>query len=143
MVAHRVVLDTNVWVSAIISPEGNSARLVRAVLTKKLSGIASGYILAEIDRAFSKKWFQVKAKANKKEIEEYLLLIRTNVEIVIPVNVLYQVRDPDDLPIIGTALAGQATHLVTGDRDILEDKQLIVWMRDHGVQITSPAKYRF
>jgi predicted nucleic acid-binding protein len=28
-------------------------------------------------------------------------------------------RDPDDLPVIGTALAAQVTILVTGDNDLL------------------------
>jgi uncharacterized protein len=29
-------------------------------------------------------------------------------------------RDADDLPVLGTAVAGQAAALVTGDRDLLE-----------------------
>jgi predicted nucleic acid-binding protein len=28
-------------------------------------------------------------------------------------------RDKDDLPVLGTALAGQADYLVTGDKDLL------------------------
>jgi predicted nucleic acid-binding protein len=47
-------------------------------------------------------------------------VLRANGEIVEPVTVpLGTVRDKDDLPVLGTAVAGSAAVLVTGDQEFL------------------------
>ena len=43
-------------------------------------------------------------------------------------------RDPDDLPLLGTAVAGRASLLVTGDKDLLV-------LREHaGIPIVTPRE---
>jgi predicted nucleic acid-binding protein len=44
-------------------------------------------------------------------------------------------RDPDDLPVLGTSVAGQADYLVTGDQDLLTLRSF------HGVAIVSPREF--
>jgi putative PIN family toxin of toxin-antitoxin system len=76
------------------------------------------------------------------DISAFLASLDKTLEIVTPVVPLIELRDERDLPILGTALAGRATHLVTGDRDLLEDGKLISWMRGRGVEIVSPAEFK-
>lgn len=136
-----VVLDSNVWVSALISPRGQSATIVRAVLAGAPAGIISAHILGEIDRALSKKWFAEHFGIGEEDILSYLSLIRSRLEMVTPVAVNLALRDADDSPILGTALAGKVSYLVTGDHDLLDDPDLLAWMLDQGVKIISPANF--
>jgi predicted nucleic acid-binding protein len=47
-------------------------------------------------------------------------VLRANSHIVEPVTVpLGTVRDKDDLPVLGTAVAGSAAVIVTGDQELL------------------------
>jgi uncharacterized protein len=137
----RIVLDANIWVSAFITPHGTTAALARAVLRRRLPGIASRYIVDEIGASLSKKRMR-KYGFSAPEILDYLLRIAASTTMVIPTRVKVFVRDPDDLPILGTALAGKADYLVTGDRDLVEDQKLKTWMRQRGVKIVSPAEFK-
>ena len=137
----RVVLDSNVWISAVITPNGNAARLVRAGLSGEFKAIASLYILQEIEQALLREAFRRKYGFSPLYVSEHLQNLRASLEIVSPAVVALDLRDPDDLPIIGTALAGRASHLVTGERDLLHDEKLIEWMLERGVKITSPADF--
>jgi len=140
-VAPRVVLDSNIWVSAYITPKDNCARIVRAVTAGRFSGIISGYILGEVDRALSKKSLRKPYRIEHSDSRLYLSLIRSRLEIVIPSEVSFALRDPADSLVLGTALAGNATYLVTGDRDLLDDPNLLSWMRERGVLIVSPGEF--
>jgi len=140
-VAVRVVLDSNVWVSALITPRGNSSRIVSAVLTGRIEGVISPPLLAEIGRALSKKWFQKHFGIRTEEARDYLALIRLRLPLLTPLKVSLELRDPDDALVLGTALAGRVSHLVTGDRDLLEDTKLVSWMRERGITVISPAQF--
>jgi predicted nucleic acid-binding protein len=45
------------------------------------------------------------------------------------------VRDKDDLPVLGTAIAGEATCIVTGDQDLLTLR------RFRGIDIVNPRTF--
>ncbi|GBC96990.1 hypothetical protein HRbin16_02806 [bacterium HR16] len=45
----RVVVDTNVWVSALLNPHGSPARLVRAFRDGLFEAVASEPLLREIE----------------------------------------------------------------------------------------------
>jgi putative PIN family toxin of toxin-antitoxin system len=50
------------------------------------------------------------------------------------------IRDPDDAPIVATALAGAADLIVTGDSDFLADADLRIWLSDRGVRVATPVE---
>lgn len=56
-----------------------------------------------------------------------------NVEIDVPL------RDPEDAPVIASAVAGAADAIVTGDRD-LDDEGLRAWLGDRGVRVLTVAE---
>jgi putative PIN family toxin of toxin-antitoxin system len=54
----QVVLDTNVLVSAIISPRGNPSRIVEALLAGRLTACYSDEIMAEYEDVLLRKKFR-------------------------------------------------------------------------------------
>ncbi len=44
-------------------------------------------------------------------------------------------RDPDDAPVVGSAVAGRAAAIVTGDRDLLDDEELRAWLAERSIEL--------
>ena len=109
----RVVLDTNVLLAAIAT-HGLCQALVTLVFRDHVV-ILSEHILG----AFTKH-YRGKFKATKRQADAAVAVLRANGEIVEPVAVPPgTVRDKDDLPVLGTAIAGSVAALVTGDQELL------------------------
>ncbi|MBI5140884.1 MAG: putative toxin-antitoxin system toxin component, PIN family [Nitrospirae bacterium] len=110
----RIVLDTNVIIAAFAS-RGLCADVFEVCVSSH-TVVLSEYILAEVADKLAGKLRMTKENADK--IVTYLHDIA---EITPPVPVeASECRDPDDLPVIGTAIGGMAELLITGDSDILE-----------------------
>ena len=125
----RVVLDTNVLLAAIAT-HGLCQALVTLVFRDHVV-ILSEHILGEVAQHYRGKF-----KATKRQADAAVAMLRTNGEIVEPVTVpLGTVRDKDDLPVLGTAVAGSAAVLVTGDQELL------VLGLFRGVAILSPRDF--
>jgi uncharacterized protein len=109
----KIVLDANVVVAAF------AARgLCEAVLELCLDSheiILSEHLFAEIHKNLLKK-----VKLPKKVADQIITWLRENSSVVNPTPLsLKSCRDPDDVPVLGTALAAQADVIVTGDKDLL------------------------
>ena len=124
----RVVLDTNVFIAALVA-DGLCRDLVRVrVLPHTL--ITSEPLLQEL-RTISRAKFAV-------DPVELPLLAQLNeeAEIVTPAELRGGVcRDEDDDVVLATALAGKAEVIVTGDEDLLVLKKF------RGIEILSPRKF--
>ena len=124
----RVVLDTNVFIAAVVA-DGLCRDLVRVrVLPHTL--ITSEPLLHEL-RTISRAKFAV-------DPVELPLLEQLNeeAEIVTPAELRRGVcRDKDDDVVLATALAGNADVIVTGDEDLLVLKKF------RGIEILSPRQF--
>lgn len=56
------------------------------------------------------------------------------------VDVVVHPRDPDDAVVVVAPVGGRASVLVTGDRDLLDDGELLDWLREHSVEVLRPAE---
>lgn len=109
----RVVLDTNVLLAAIAT-HGLCQALVTLIYREHVV-VLSEHILGEVARHYHRKF-----KATKAQAAAVVAVLRANSHIVEPVTVpLGTVRDKDDLPVLGTAVAGSAAVIVTGDQELL------------------------
>jgi predicted nucleic acid-binding protein len=52
------------------------------------------------------------------------------------------VRDPDDAPVVSTAIQAAVDVIVTGDQDLLGDEELVAWLSAHGIEVLTPAVLR-
>jgi len=122
----RVVLDTNVLLAGLAT-HGLCEALLKIVY-RDHTVILSEHILDEVSRHFSGKF-----KATKAQTESVVGFLRSSSEIAEPAAVPRgTLRDKDDLPVLGTAVAGDASCLVTGDQELL------ALGRFQGVDILSP-----
>lgn len=114
-----VVLDTNIWVSAIIWG-GIPDRIVTLQQQKLIEIASSQKLLNELERTFNKKKFQPKLAAMKLTALDVISLIRESV-VLYPITELFvpELRDPDDSIVLATAIAAQAEVIITGDQDLL------------------------
>ena len=114
----RVLLDTNVLVSAVTT-RGLCADIFRAVLADH-ELVTCMKVLQEITRILHKK-FSVPDSL----ISEYLELIRQDAILAEAKEAPdVQIKDVDDIEIIGAAIAGKADVMVTGDREVQNIKPM-------------------
>ena len=111
----RVVLDTNVLVSALID-DGKPRQLVLELLEEH-TVILSGQILAELADVVSRDKFTV----TNSQVDRFLRSL-TRMSKVVPDNIRFKVvlEDPDDDVVLNAAYAGRAEFIVTGDRHLLK-----------------------
>ncbi len=129
-----VVLDTNVWLSAALSPSGTPAQVVRAVLLRGLA-VFSEATFAELEtRIWKPKFDRYISLEARKAILRDARAAALWVEIPPELAVQRWSRDTDDDVFIRAALAAQAPWLVTGDDDLLSVPAVT------GLQILSPAQ---
>ena len=116
---HRVMIDTNVIISAVLFPGGTAHQAFVKAASPPFEPIISDYVLQEIDRKIHEK-FSHKAAA----FHQFLSVISLTFPTVPTPTLVYpdesQIRDPKDRPVLRSALAYQADYLLTGDKDLLE-----------------------
>lgn len=113
------VLDTNVLVSGLLFPNGVPSRLLDSAIERKFEMVLSDYILEEVDEVLSR----VPGVPMITRHTAVKVLIES-CRMVIPAEGTWAVRDPEDLPIVGTAVAGRVDYLVTGDKDLLSIRKV-------------------
>jgi putative PIN family toxin of toxin-antitoxin system len=127
----RLVLDTNVWVSAFLTPGGMCENLVRAHHPETFQFLVSRFLLKEIEKVLDGK-IQMPAPM----VEERLKYVIRRSLLVEPSRTLKAVNTCDaDNRILECAVAGGAAYLVTGDKN-----HLLPLGRFEGVEIVTPRK---
>ena len=117
MTFRRLVLDTNVLVSALLFPAGTVSWLRNAWQAQAVVPLASRDTTAELIRVLSYPKFQLTADEREELLADYLPWCET-VSVSEPPAVP-ACRDPFDRPFLELALVGHADALVTGDQDLL------------------------
>ena len=113
------VVDTNVWISAALSPTGAPAQVLRLVLLRGMV-VFSEATFAELETRLWKPKFDryISLEARKAILRDARAAARW---VDIPPDLTEQrwSRGPDDDAFIRTSLAAQAPWLVSGDEDLL------------------------
>jgi putative PIN family toxin of toxin-antitoxin system len=108
----RVVLDTNVVVSAHLSPEGYERSVLDLALAGKLRIFVSETILREYESVLRRPKFRLKPL----DVSRSLRLLRAAARVVAPYGQLNAARDPGDNRFLECAEAAKADYLVTGNK---------------------------
>ena len=113
----RLVLDTNVLLSALLFPEGSLSWIRELWLSNAIVSLASRDKTVELIRALSYPKFGLTRDELEVLLAEYLPWCEAIT--VSPPPAVPDCRDPYDRPFLELATAGAADALVTGDADLL------------------------
>ncbi|MCI6947429.1 MAG: putative toxin-antitoxin system toxin component, PIN family [Oliverpabstia sp.] len=115
----RVLIDTNILISAALSSNGTPYRAFVKAVTYPNHGLICEQNIDEMRRIFNRKFPQKIAA-----LEKFLSLALMTLEMVpTPVEEYHsemQIRDINDRPILRAAIHANADILLTGDKDFLE-----------------------
>jgi putative PIN family toxin of toxin-antitoxin system len=127
----KIVFDTNVLFAALARPDGFCAQVVELSVSRHVI-VSSDHIIDELRRHLAGK-----RRLSPRQVQAVVAaVLGMAAQIVVPSSVASAAcRDPNDLPVLGTAIAGAADVLVTGDQDLL------ILQRFEGVLILSPRHF--
>ena len=131
-----VLLDTNVIIDSLLSPEGAPARILQGWEAGEFDLATSPVLLAALERAITDEPVRAQLKLSAQEVESYIQNLGSatiNVQPLITLNVM--VKDPADNRVLECALAVKADYLVTVADHLLELKEYA------GAMILSPAGF--
>ena len=130
-----MVLDANVYISAIIQPAGTPGRLVERFLRDaSFEVVVSTAIVDEVLRALAYPKVRKLLRGADAQLWFEDLVVLT--DLVAGAQQLSGVcKDPDDDKYVAAALEGRAAYVVTGDRAFLD-------LKEHaGVKIVTPRAF--
>ena len=126
----RIALDSSVLIAAHISRAGVCAELLEDVLLHH-ELVISGFILEELGRKLVEKF-----NFPRRDADQVGAFLRRVSIVVDPADLPPDLcRDPTDLPVLGTAVAGACALLISVDHDLL-DMQTI-----QAIPIIRPGEY--
>ncbi|SEJ55190.1 hypothetical protein SAMN04244572_04869 [Azotobacter beijerinckii] len=103
----RVVLDSNILFSALISPHGAPDAIYRTWRAARFEVVTSRMQLDEIRRASRYPKLHAILQPAK---------VGTSAVVLERLDIQDEANDPDDAFLLAMAIAGEADYLVTGDR---------------------------
>jgi putative PIN family toxin of toxin-antitoxin system len=132
----KVVLDTNLLVSALINSRGTPAKILEAWKNGEIILIFSPAILKEIGQVLNYHQIGKLHGMSTKEINDFLEELKEYCLIVqgtIKVKVIKE--DPSDDKFIACALEGEADFIVSGDKHLQRIRE------SHGIPIIKPQDF--
>ena len=114
----RVVLDTNVVLSALVFRQGRLAVVRHAWQSGRCQPLVSPATASELVRTLAYPKFVLSADEQRELLADYLPYC-TTVRMPQKPPKTPACRDPLDVPFMQLAVVGTAEYVITGDRDLL------------------------
>ena len=112
MIPLRLVIDTNVVVSAALKPEGLQRTVLLLAMTKSVRWYVSEAIVAEYALVLARPELKIRRSSR----QQLLQLIKNHPRVVVPSRMAQITSDPDDNIFVECADAAHADYLVTGNQ---------------------------
>jgi hypothetical protein len=127
----RLILDTNVLLSALLSPRGAPAKLLAAWEQKLFTLVISDELVEELREVLRRPFFR--ARLRESDVELFAASLHDLALCYSQPPPSKPARDAKDTFLLALASASEAAFLVTGDKGLLA-------MNRHGVtRIVTPA----
>lgn len=134
MKAERLVIDSNVWIAALISPDGTARQVVDAVLAHDTDVLMSESTFTELVSRLDRPKFD-----RYREPESWNSFLTALVALALwhedAGTATGISRDVDDDKFLALAVTGPADAIISGDRDLLE------LVAHEGIPIFTPAQF--
>jgi putative PIN family toxin of toxin-antitoxin system len=112
----KIIIDTNLWVSFIIS---NKLTILDGLLvSQKISLLFSEELINEIGVTITKP--KLKKYFASNGLEEMLIAFEPFIDLIKVRSSVTVCRDPNDNFLLALAKDGKADYLLTGDKDLLD-----------------------
>ena len=133
----KYVLDTNVLVAAVRSPQGASAEILKRALSRQLTVLCSVPLFLEYEAVLTRSEQLLAAGVS---VGDIVNLLDVFAGVVQRVDIAYlwrpQLRDAADDMVLEAAVNGQATAIITfNQRDFLPQTTKF------GIAVLTPAQY--
>lgn len=112
----RLVVDTNVLISRLLSPRSLAARAVDLAILEGCL-LVSEATLSELARVLARP--KLDRYVDIEDRQEFIRHLSTLVEVVTILQQFQACRDPKDDMFLDVAVNGQASTIITGDADLL------------------------
>lgn len=126
----RVVFDSNIFVAALIFPQGRAAAAMQRILDGEDVLLISPAVIDEVLRVLAEKFSR-----DREELSRVALLLDELAETVRPADRLALLADEPDNHILECAMTGKAVVIVTGDKAMLALERVndiaIISLRDY------------
>ncbi|KKU87848.1 putative toxin-antitoxin system toxin component, PIN family [Candidatus Gottesmanbacteria bacterium RIFCSPLOWO2_01_FULL_48_11] len=114
------VVDTNLFISALILPHSKPSRLITLWKQNKFTLITSDLLLRELKEVLARPKYEEIYDISPRKQQALITQIQQHARIVKNLTKpIIAIRDPKDLIVLATAIDGNADFLVTGDKDLL------------------------
>jgi putative PIN family toxin of toxin-antitoxin system len=133
----RAVVDTNVWVSGIAFPDGAPGRVLQELRIGAFEAVASWRLAEEIVEVMRRPRMRALG-IGESDVRDVLILLAP---MLPDVEIDLTIRDPDDIPVVSAAISGAAEAIVTGDKDLLDDRDAIGWLAERNVEVVKSAEW--
>lgn len=133
---YKIVLDTNIFISAVLKKQSNPGRIIDLVKEEKLTLVLSSDILSEIEAVLSYPKIKKIHGLTPKGIESHLKWLESISETVIPAERFDIIQeDPSDNIYLECAVSGQADFIISGDHHLTDLKAF------QKIRILNPADF--
>ena len=112
MIPLRLVIDTNILVSAALKPDGLQRTVLVLAITKPARLYVTEAVLAEYREVLSRPELKIRRGPR----EQLLQLVENRAQLVSPAYALQVAKDPGDDKFLECADAARADYLVTGNQ---------------------------
>jgi len=132
----RIVLDTNLFVSALLKPGSNPDIILHLVKDEKVLLLMSDSICHEISRVLTYPKIRKRLTVSDEELKNFVQLLGA-VAIITPgtLNLPPIDADPDDTKYLVCAVEGHADYIVSGDHHLTD---LVIY---RGIRIVTPVDF--
>ena len=132
----KVILDANIFVSAVLKPHSHLARIFEWVKEDKIRVVLSGDILSEIEAVLLYPKVRKRHRQTQKEIEEFLKkTVRVSILTQGKIHTDTIKEDPSDNKYLSAALEAKADFIISGDHHLKDLKAF------QGIRILDPSTF--
>ena len=118
-------------------PDSPPGLVLEAIRSGRLTPVASWKLAEEIAEVLRRPKLMDRYGITEQDVQDVLVLLAPflpSVETEAPV------RDPDDRPVVSTALTARAEMIVTDDKDLAEARTPGKWLAQRGIVVLTPAE---
>ncbi|MGC2061436.1 MAG: putative toxin-antitoxin system toxin component, PIN family [Thermodesulfovibrionales bacterium] len=132
----RAVIDTNVFVSGIISPKGAPRKILDLAKKEIFKVVSSASINHEILNVLHRDYIYTKYNLTEEIIDDISAFLYEGTILTEDLYVISKVKkDPEDNKFIACALEGEADYIISGDDHLLSLKH------NKGIQIVDARDF--